>query len=79
MKSFNKHVLNVNNTLDPENNFTNDSNMNTVFKFSFEQYILKWQRKIYSKISFSMIHAYVGYGIYKYIIDKMIWWKQWDF
>lgn len=24
----NKHVLNENNTVDPENNFTNDSNMN---------------------------------------------------
>lgn len=25
---------------------------------------------VYSKISFLMIHSYIGYGIYKYISDK---------
>lgn len=63
MKSRYEYVLNESKKVDPENNFTDDSNMNSIFKFSFEWYILKWQRKVNCKISFSVMHSYVGCGI----------------
>lgn len=38
--------------MDLENNFTDNSTMNSSFKFSFEQEILKWQWKFILKFPF---------------------------
>lgn len=54
MELCNEYVLNENEEVDPENTFTDGGNMNSIFKFSFEDYILKWQRKVSSTISFSV-------------------------
>lgn len=44
MELCNEYVLNENKKVDPENNFTDGGNMNSIFTFGFEDYILKWQR-----------------------------------
>lgn len=75
MELCNEYVLNENKKVDPENNFTDGGNMNSIFTFGFEDYILKWQRKVSSTISFSVAHSYVGCGIYN-TSDKMISWEQ---
>lgn len=69
MELCNEYVLNENKKVDPENNFTDGGNMNSIFTFGFEDYVLKWQRKVSSTISFSVAHSYEGCGIYKYTSD----------